>query len=107
MADQDPAAPTPSETGEKTEDAQNLPRADFSAHIYTLAMQALIFLGKQPNPETGKYDRNIDIARYQIDTLEILKEKTKGNLSLEENNLLETLLHSCRMAFVDETGRKA
>jgi Domain of unknown function (DUF1844) len=80
----------------------SLPRADFAAHIYTIGMQALIFSGKQPHPETGKYERNLDMARYQIDMLGILKEKTQGNLSEDEEKLLETLLHSCHLAYLDE-----
>ncbi|MBN1477561.1 DUF1844 domain-containing protein [Candidatus Sumerlaeota bacterium] len=81
----------------------SLPRADFAAHIYTIGMQALIFCGKQPHPETGKYERNLDLARYQIDMLGILRDKTKGNLSEDEEQLLETLLHSCHLAYLDES----
>jgi hypothetical protein len=83
-----------------------LPKADFSAHIYTLAMQAMIFLGKQPNPENGKYERRIEVAKYQIDTLEILRDKTKGNLEPAEQNLMETLLHQLRLAHIDESEKK-
>jgi hypothetical protein len=91
---------------EKPEETIALPQADFSAHVYTLAMQALIFLGKQPNPESGKYERKIEVAKYQIDTLEVLQEKTRGNLTDDETKLLDSLLHQCRMAFVDEDAKK-
>lgn len=82
-----------------------MPEANFSAHVYTIGMQALIFLGKQPHPETGKYERNIDVAKFQIDTLEMLSEKTKGNLTDDEGKLLDQMLHACRMAFVDESQK--
>ncbi len=94
--------PTPDETA-----TPEAPGADFSGLIYTIGMQALIFLGKQPHPETGKYERNIDVARYQIDTLEVLKTKTEGNRTDEETKLIDTLLHSCRMAFVDESEKES
>ncbi|NUP89940.1 MAG: DUF1844 domain-containing protein [Candidatus Sumerlaeia bacterium] len=101
MSDETPDSGTPDPH------AEHLPRADFSAHIYTIGMQALIFCGKQPHPETGKYERRLDFARYQIDTLEILRDKTKGNLTEDESKLLETLLHSCHLAYLDESGPKA
>jgi hypothetical protein len=99
--------PKTDESTQSSGEPRDLPRADFSAHVYTIAMQALIFLGKQPHPETGKYERNLEIARFQIDTLEVLREKTKGNLTGDEDKLLDTLLHSCHMAFVDESKRPA
>lgn len=82
-----------------------MPPADFASHVYTIGIQALIFLGKQPHPESNKYTRNLELARYHIDTLEVLREKTKGNLTEDEAKLIENLLHTCRLAYVDETGK--
>ena len=87
------------------ETPENIPEASFSSHVYTIGIQALIFLGKQPHPETGEYVRNLDVAKFQIDTLEILTKKTEGNRTDEESKLLEDLLHAVRLAYIDERKR--
>ena len=96
-----------SEETKDTQDQESLPRADFSAHVYTIGIQALIFLGKHPHPETGKYEQNLEVARFQIDTLEMIKEKTEGNRTEDESKLLEMLLHNCHLAFVDVTDSQS
>lgn len=76
---------------------------DFRAYITSLAMQALIFLGVIPNPlAEDKIEKNLDQARLLIDTLSILKEKTQGNLTKEEGDLLNTMLYELQMKFVEE-----
>lgn len=86
---------------ERIPPTDQLPKPNFSQYIYALAMQSLIFSGKQINPQTQKYETNIEIARYHIDLLEMLQEKTKGNLDKNEEKLIGELLHNCRMAFLD------
>ncbi len=76
---------------------------DFRAYITSLAMQALIFLGVIPHPVTGeKVEKNLEQTRLLIDTLAILKDKTKGNLTKEEDELLNTILYEIQMKFVEE-----
>jgi hypothetical protein len=78
---------------------------DFRAYITSLAMQALIFLGVIPNPlNEEKIEKNLDQARLLIDTLAILKEKTQGNLTKEEEDLLNTMLYELQMKFVEESS---
>lgn len=80
---------------------------NFTIFITSLSMQAMIALGKLENPLTNKLDKNYDQARFLIDTLGILKEKTKNNLTPEENNLLEDVLCNLRTVYINEKGKTA
>lgn len=79
---------------------------DFSFFITTLAMQVTIALGDAPNPVTNKKEIDLNQAKFLIDTLGVLKEKTKGNLSKEEENLLENLLYELRMRYAAKSEVK-
>ena len=63
-------------------------------------MQALIALGEMPHPATNQPHPDPEQARYLIDLLGMLQEKTKGNLNPEEANLLENILYELRMKYV-------
>lgn len=76
----------------------------FSTFIYSLGSAALIALGASPNPTTGKTEKNLDLARQNIDLLALLKEKTKGNLTLEEQTLIDNLLYDLRLRYVEEVS---
>lgn len=69
--------------------------------LSSLSMQAMIAMGKLENPVTGKTEKNLAHARYLIDTLNILKEKTKGNVNKEEEHFLDESLFNLRMTYVD------
>jgi len=73
---------------------------DFNFFITTLAIQASIFLGDMPNPATNKKEIDLPQAKFIIDTLSMLKEKTKGNLNQDENTLIENVLYELRMHYV-------
>lgn len=78
-----------------------LPQATFSNFLTLFFFQqTLVFLGELPQPETGRVEKNLPMAKYLIDTLAILKEKTQGNLTPEEKNQLETFLAELRMRYV-------
>ena len=80
------------------------PPATFEFLVHTLFTQALMALGRVPNPITGKPHRNIDTARHFIDTLDMLEQKTAGNLTTDERRLLEEMQHQLRMMYVAEQG---
>ena len=61
----------------------------------------MIFLGEIPNPITEKTEKNIDQAKFLIDTLAMLKDKTKGNLSKQEEDLLNASVYELQMKYVD------
>ena len=88
----------------KDRDISSTPTAsqvDFSTLILSLATGALINLGLAPDPATKKTQKNTELAKQTIDILSILAEKTKGNLTPEENQLIENLLTETRLRFVE------
>ena len=82
----------------------SVPEASISFFITTLAMQAHIALGDVADPQTKQSQENLPQAKFLIDTLGVLEEKTKGNLTKEEASLLEGFLYELRMQFVQKTG---
>ena len=60
-------------------------------------------MGKVVNPLTGQVERNLEQARFSIDTLAMLRDKTRGNLSEDLTKLLDSVLLELRMNFVEET----
>ncbi len=79
------------------------PEPDFAFFVTTLALQATIFLGVIVNPATNKKEEDLTQAKFIIDTLGMLKDKTKGNLSPEESNLLENVLYELRIQYLAKT----
>ena len=75
-------------------------RATFGILATSLATQAMIALGDIENPLTKKREVNLDEAKFHIDMLEMLEQKTKGNLTPDEAKLMEGLLFDLRMHFV-------
>jgi len=82
----------------------SIPTPDFKFFISTLSLQVLIALGELENPTTGKKEKEPNQAKFIIDTLDMLKEKTKGNLDEEESNLLENILYELKMKYVQKGG---
>ena len=83
---------------EKSEFVPPIP--DFKFFITTLALQTSIALGHMANPATQKIEEDLTQAKFIIDTLGMLQEKTKGNLTGEEAGSLENLLYELRVAYV-------
>lgn len=79
---------------------REIPPADFSAIVNSIAMQAIMALGGVEDPQTKKRYVDPPIAKFHIDSLEVLQEKTKGNLTDEEAKLIEQVLYQLRMNFV-------
>lgn len=84
------------------------PEPDFNFFITTLSLQASIALGQVANPVTNKTEEDITQAKFLIDTLGMLKDKTKDNLSQDESTLLENLLYELRMVYLtkQKEGKK-
>lgn len=97
-----PAAETPAPGAGEAE--QGIPEARFDLFISGLAMEALIALGDVPHPATRKQAAHLPHARYLIDLLGILAEKTRGNLSVEEERLFKDALYQLRMRYLAKTG---
>ena len=87
------------------EDREIPQEPDFSFFITTLGLQASIALGEIANPITKQKEENLNQAKFIIDTLSLLKEKTKGNLDPEEEKILDNLLYELRMLYVSKTAK--
>lgn len=74
--------------------------ASFSMLVMSVASSAAMALGLTPDPQSGKVETDKDMARFNIDLLIVLKEKTKNNLSKEETELLDHLLKDLQLKFV-------
>ncbi len=74
--------------------------ANFSTLIMSIASSAAMSLGLAPDPQTGKIHKDKNIAKFNIDLLIMLKEKTKNNLNEEENKLITSLASDLQVHFL-------
>ncbi len=94
---------TPQDAPASADESQEqglLPPATFPVLLTTLATQALVSMGQIPHPATNKPEVRLNEAKHFIDLLEMLDQKTAGNRTAEESQLLENLLHELRLGFV-------
>ena len=78
-----------------------LPAVDFTTFVLSLSHSARVHLGDAPDPATGKSDVDLPMARHTIDLLGMLQEKTHGNLTGAEEQMLTQALHDLRIRFVE------
>jgi hypothetical protein len=77
----------------------------FTAFVLSLATTAAIHFGDLPDPESGdRPEPNLEGAAQMIDILALLDEKTRGNLTPEERQVLEQVLYELRMRFIEAQG---
>ena len=77
---------------------------DFYTFVFSLGSSAFIHLGDAPHPESGQpVAPDLALAQQTIDLLAMLKEKTRGNLTAEEEKFLDTLLLDLRLRFVEKS----
>jgi hypothetical protein len=85
--------------------AERLPEPSFSEILQMIVLQASVTLGGVQDPQTGqRIPPNLPLAKHYIDLLEILEDKTRGNLDDNEKTVIERTLHDLRMAFVQVAG---
>jgi hypothetical protein len=82
-----------------------LPEISFASFIMSLGTSVFFHLGDLPHPETGVADKNLPMAKQTIDLLGILREKTRHNLTPEEENIFDHLLYDLRMRYVKEISK--
>jgi hypothetical protein len=92
-------APDPTSPGRHEEELG----IDFASFVLSLATSAMMHMGEIPDPVTGKPVEDLTSARQTIDVLSILKDKTKGNLSADEERLMDHLLYELRLKFLGRT----
>jgi hypothetical protein len=93
-----PEAPPSEDTGRE----EPLPDITFPSFLISLSSSAFISLGQIPDPLTGQQEKNLPLAKQTIDLLGLLREKTRNNLTSEEENLFDHLLYDLRMAYIKE-----
>ena len=81
-----------------------LPEVTFTTLIMSLNSSALFHLGEIQDPETGQTGRDLVLAKHTIDTLQLLKDKTEGNLTGKENELLGHVLADLKLRYVKANG---
>lgn len=80
-----------------------MPVMTFATFVVSLNHSALVHLGKIADPTTGNQAKNLELAKQTIDIIAMLEEKTKGNLTGEEERMLKGLLYDLRMGYVSES----
>ena len=81
-----------------------LPEINFATFIFSLNHSVLVHLGVMDDPSTGKKVKNLPLAKQTIDILGMLEEKTKGNLTEDEEKMLKNILYDLRMIYIKEKG---
>ena len=89
---------------EKQEPPLQFPAINFSTFVASLNASALLHLGIIEDPTSGTKNKSLPMAKQTIDILSMLQEKTSGNLSEEEENLLKNILYDLRIMYVKEKG---
>ncbi len=83
------------------------PEPNFTFFISTLGMQALLALGEVPHPVTSEKNTDLTSAKYLIDVIHMLAEKTQTNLSADEDAMLKGMLYELQMKFIKKTELSA
>ncbi len=98
-----PETPEPSQA-DASEEQPQLPEINFPTFVVSLNASALLHLGAIEDPTTGQKSKNLPMAKQTIDILSMLEEKTAGNITHEEKNLLKNILYDLRLMYVKEKG---
>jgi hypothetical protein len=88
---------------DEAHDNELLPTIDFPTFILSLSHSALMHLGEAPHPDSDKLESNLPLAKQNIDLLGLMEEKTKGNLTGDEERLLAQVLFDLRMRYVERS----
>ena len=100
----DPKEPAPEQGAQAPE--EGMPEVNFIGYITSLALQTMIFLGEIPNPMTNETEKNLMQAKFLIDTLVLLRDKTKGNLDVQENEAINGFIYELQMKFVENVKKE-
>jgi hypothetical protein len=76
---------------------------NFTVFLSTMGLQAYVALGEIADPATNEKKVNVDQAKYMIDMLGLLDEKTKGNLNSEESKMLSSMLYELRTRYIEKS----
>jgi len=93
-----------SKASENFRNSQALPEINFSTFVISLNASALVNLGVMADPVKGEKTKNTGLAKQTIDILSMLEEKTRDNLTKDEENILKNILYDLRIRYVKEQG---
>lgn len=105
-AEPDQAPPASEEQGFEHRPVEEPQGVDFTMLLNAMAQPVLVYLGEIPDPD-GKPHVDLEQARIQIDMLELLKVKCRGNLTADEDGLLDRILYQLRMLYVARSSRQS
>ena len=97
-------APEHDESSPEAEAEPQLPQINFPTFIFSLNSSCWVQLGLIEDPATGTKTKNLALAKQTIDILGMLEEKTRGNLTKDEENMLKNILYDLRIIYVKEKG---
>ncbi len=89
----------------REEEKAPLLEVNFSSFIFSLNNSVLLHFGIIPDPVSQKLERNLSLAKQTIDLIGMLKEKTKGNLTENEERLIDAVLYDLRIRYVEEVKK--
>ncbi len=103
-SEEEAQAPESEDAAASGEDAESfqLPAINFATFIFSLNSSVLVHLGIIDDPASGKKVKNLALAKQTIDILVMLEEKTRGNLTEDEESMLKNILYDLRMIYVKE-----
>jgi hypothetical protein len=87
---------------EKERTDYQFPEINFATFIFSLNHSVLVHLGVTEDPVTGKQEKNLPLAKQTIDIMGMLEEKTRGNLTTDEEKMLKNMLYDLRMIYIKE-----
>jgi hypothetical protein len=84
-----------------------MPEVTFTAFVMSLNTSALFHLGEMSDPVTGEKQQNLVLVKHTIDTLQLLDDKTKGNLTDEEQEIFKNVLFDLKMRYVAKVSQQS
>jgi hypothetical protein len=91
----------PPRAAKTDEDGRAMPPVDFTTFLLSLGSSAVLHLGEAEHPRSGKVEKDLPMAKHTIDLLSMLQDKTKGNLTPQEAQILESLLYDLRLRYLE------
>ena len=104
MAEETKENQSQKEQQSQEQQAYALPKIDFSTFVLSMNSSALVQLGLIEDPAGGQRAKNLPLAKQTIDMLAMIEEKTKGNLTEDEEKILTNILYELRMLYVKATS---
>jgi hypothetical protein len=105
-ASDDGSQKTKEEKREQDSQRIPLPEVNFNSLIFSLSSSALLNMGDIAEPQTGERKKDLPMAKYSIDIISMLQEKTKGNLTEEEHKFLDNILADLRLRYVKASKKQ-